>query len=250
MTTQPHHDAASIITDAQHVLAQARQDKNDAEFKKRLSARELERFAQQIEKLAAGEGARTAALQAQVSAGVHAAEARAAIVDMASTVREDAEIQFPGDAPLLHAFGVGLRVSPSSTSQVEELAETLLAAASQHAKEATKVGLDKHGVTLLEHLRDALSAAESAHAQAAIGRHRDSAATRSLLHSVMAEASHVRLIGRRAFRSDPAHADAYASTLPRHTVQHREHDAPAPAAPPAPPAPPAPAAPPAAPSGA
>lgn len=221
MSTSRHHDTASIALDARRVYEAAKEDARDKEFQKRLAPHELEQFAKDIDALEAGDAARTSKLTAKVAAGVHVAEARAAIMHVASDVRDDVKIAFPSDAALQHAFGVGMHASPGSTTEVKALALALLEAAHDHPADAKKVGLDSHGVHDLEHLVHALEGADHAHVQAATNRHATTTATDSVAQAVIREAAHLRLIARRVYKHDDAKLARYKSTLPRHEVKHR-----------------------------
>lgn len=221
MSTKPTNDVASIALDARRVLEAAREDAHDAEFRKRIGRHELDAFAQDLDALEAGDGARTTRLHAKVAAGAHVAEARASILHVASDVRDDVKLSFPEDAALQHAFGVGLSASASSTAEMRHLGHTLLDAASAHPEAAAKVGLDAHGVRDLEQLLEALDGADHAHVLATTARHDNSTATDSLAHKVAHEAAHLRLVARRVFKRDPSKLDRYKCTLPRRAVVHR-----------------------------
>jgi hypothetical protein len=226
------HDAQSIATDAQRVLAAAQADLSDKRFAKYVKKHELDVFAANIAGLTAGEGARSIKLHAQVAAGVHAAEVRAPIVRLLSDVREEAKLRFPKDVALQHAFGVGTKVNEASTSSVTHAAHQLLAAHEAHPKEAATVGVDAKVVHHLEDVLHALDGADLAHVQAASDRHDASTTTDSLAHLVTSETAHLRLVAHHVFKDDAAKLDRYARTLPRHEVKPRAKVAtPPPAAP-------------------
>jgi hypothetical protein len=232
MSTRPKNDPASIALDARRVLELAREDSKNKQFAARVSKHELDALDAKIEALESGSGARTARLHAQVAAGVQAAEARAAIVDVLQDVRDDAKISFPSDHALQHAFGVGAHPASGSTSSVLHAAHQILAAVEAHPKEAARIGLDGKGVHHLEELVHALEGSDFAHAKAQNARHDNATSTDALAHYVAAAVAHVRLIARRVFRDDQAHLDRYASALPRHAVVPRAEKA----TPPSPPA--------------
>jgi hypothetical protein len=221
MTTKPNHDAGAVAEDARNVLSAIRGDLHEKEIAKRLTKHELDGFEQDIAALEAGLGARSTRLHAQVEAGVHVAEARAGILHLGKAIREDIAIAFPTNPALQHAFGVGAHVSPDSTASVKTFALSLLSSAHAHHAEAAKVGLDTHAVHDLEHMIHALDGVHDAHVAAAMNRHDDATATDSLLHKVMHEAAHLRLVARRAFIDDETKRSHYASKLPRHAVEHR-----------------------------
>jgi hypothetical protein len=231
MSTRPKNDSASTALDARRVLVLAREDSKNKQFSARVSKHELDVLDTKIAALESGAGARTARLTAQVAAGVQAAEARAAIVDVLQDVRDDAKIAFPDDHVLQHAFGVGTHPSSGSTSSVSHAAHQILAAVVEHPKEAAKIGLDAKGVHHLEELVHALEGSDVAHAKAQNARHDNTTATDALTHDVAASVAHIRLIARRVFRDDQAHLDRYATTLPRHAVVPRAEKATPPATP-------------------
>ena len=232
MTTKPHDDVASIAIDARRVHDAAANQKNK-EFEQRLQKHELAKFLADITALEGGDGARTTTLHAKVAAGVHVAEIRAGIFEVARNAREDAVLAFPKDHAMQHAFGVGVHASPSSTREIRELAEALLAAAAAHPKEAAKVGLDHHGVHDLETKLHALDGADLAHVHAATSRHTNSTHVDSLAHAVSAEAARIRRIAHRVFRDQPDALAPFARTLPRHAIAPRTHVTAPPVAPPA-----------------
>lgn len=222
MSTRPKNDPANIAKDARQVLHAAQEDAHHKEFSARVSKHELNAFAHDIEALESGNAARTTRLHAKVAAGVHVAEVRANILHVASDVRDDVKIHFPGEDALAHQFGVGFQESGGSTTEVRELAHTLIDAAHARPDVAKKVGLDAHGIHDLEHMIAAIDAAEHAHVLATTRRHDASTATDSLAHKVQHEAAHLRLIARRVFKTDASKLDRYKSTLPRHEVTPRK----------------------------
>lgn len=227
MTTKPHHDHASIATDAAHVVAQARRD--EKALAKYLGKHELDELASNIERLRADEGGQSAKLHAQVSAGVHAAEARAPIVAMLRDVRDDAVLLLTDDAHK-RAFGFGRKVNAASSEDVRSAAHEVLAAAEAHPKEAAAIHLDHKALHHLEDMLHALDGADAAHVESMHERHAGTASFDSLAHKVSAEVAHVRRIAQRVFRGDESKLAAYASTLPRHKVKPRQpKPAPAPA---------------------
>ncbi|HEY1955997.1 MAG TPA: hypothetical protein VGH28_10290 [Polyangiaceae bacterium] len=221
MSTKPTHSTLAIAEDARHVLAAAKEDAHDAQFKKRVGSHELSQFEADIAALEAGETARTTRLHAKVAAGAHVADARAQAHDVIEGVREDARIAFDGKGEIQKAFGVGMRVSYDSTPQVKEALRVLIDGAHEHAAEAKAVGLDTHGLHDVEHMIHALEGLDAAHVLTATARHANSTATDSLAHKVEHEAAHLRLIARRAFKKDEAKLARYRSTLPRHEVKPR-----------------------------
>ena len=224
MSTKPTHDTESIVLDGRriHDAALAAAKTNHA-FSRRLQPHELAAFDANLRALEAGAGARTATLADKVAAGVHVAEARASVMSFARDVAEDAHIEFPNDATLQHAFGVGLSTSPASTSEVRDRGDSLLAAAAAHPKEAAKLGLDHHGVHDLEAMLHALEGADLAHVHAATKRHTLTTHTDSLAHVVSSETARLRRIARRVLKSDADALAAFAHTLPRHAITPRTH---------------------------
>ena len=221
MTTKPTHNAQSIATDARRVLAVAQDDASDKAFAKYLTKHELDGFASNIAALEAGTGARSVALHTQVEAGVHAAKARAPLVQRLFDAREDAKLRFPGNVPLQHAFGVGAKIHAISTPSVSLGAHQLLAAIEAHPKEAATIGLDAKAVHVLEDMLHALEGADEAHVQATNDRHDSTTSTESLMHLVASETAHLRSIAHRVFHDDPAKLARYDRTLPRHAVTPR-----------------------------
>src|SRR5690349_4130270 len=104
MPTEPRNDARSIAADARRVLDLAREDLANADFKARISKHELDAFEVMIAQLEAGDGARSSTLHSKVAAGVHVAEARAALFSFLADVRDDAKLHF-ADKNLQRAFG-------------------------------------------------------------------------------------------------------------------------------------------------
>ncbi|HEY1960247.1 MAG TPA: hypothetical protein VGH28_31775 [Polyangiaceae bacterium] len=223
MTTKPHDDVASIALDARRVHDAAVVHQKNKEFSKRLAPHELAKMLADIVALEHGDGARTTTLHERVAAGVHVAEIRAGVLGVARDVKEDAVLAFPKDAAMQHAFGVGVHASPSSTREIRELAESLLAAAAAHPKEGAKIGLDYHGVHDLETMVHALDGADLAHVHAATSRHTNATHVDSLAHVVSAEASRIRRIAHRVLRDEPDALAAFARTLPRHAIAPRTH---------------------------
>ena len=221
MSTKPKHDTSSIIQDAEHVLAAAKEDEAQKEFRARITKHDLDLFEANLDALKSALGGRSHAALMRVKAGVHAAEARAALVDRLHDVRDDAKLAFPDDVELQHAFGAGAMLRGDSTREVEDLAHAILAAAHANPEAAKKLHLDGHGIHVLEDLLHALEGAELAHVRAASNRHEASTTADSLAHLVAATAAHVRLAARRVFRHDEAKLARYAPTLPRHEVKPR-----------------------------
>jgi len=226
---RPHFTTATIVLEGNRIALAVEKDLPD--FKTRLASHELEAFKANVGLLAAGEGARTELLAFKVESGVHVAEARARIMHFATNVALDAHIVYKDEPAKQKEFGVGVHTSGGSTTEVRARAELLLAAAAKHPKDAAKVGLDHHGVHSLEELVHALDGADAAHVAATSQRHTETTHTDSLLHAVLAEIAHLRLIARRVFRDDPAKLEAYHSKLPRHEVIHRVVPKPPPPAP-------------------
>jgi hypothetical protein len=226
MTTKPSSDIRSICLDARRILDAAREDLSNDEFKRRITATELDELAANVTSLEAGEGLRSTTLHTKVSAGVHAAKARAAILHLLADVRDDAKILFRDNEGMRHLFGVGAMISGASTREVRHIADTLLAAAASHPDEAAKVGLDANGVHALEDMVHALDGADLAHVHATTARHGNTVHVDSLAHAVSSEVAHLRLIARRVFRRDETRLGRYARTLPRHAVTPRAPVAP------------------------
>jgi hypothetical protein len=145
---------------------------------------------------------------------------RAAILATAHDVRERAKIHFPSDVALQHAFTVGVSAASGSSIEVLGLADKLLAAAKNHAHESPKVGLDAHGVHLLEQQREGLFGTHQAHLEAESERHTQTTLTDSLQHLVTVETAHLRRIGRLVDKDDAAKLEEWRSKLRRHTVIH------------------------------
>ncbi|MFI5301226.1 MAG: hypothetical protein ACHREM_24340 [Polyangiales bacterium] len=230
MTTKPHSDIRSIAVDARRILDAARADLANASFKKYVSKSELDGFEANIVGLESGDGARTARLHSQVEAGVHAAQARAAVITLLSNIRDDVKIHFPDDHVLHRAFGVGARCSGASTAEVRHLADVIVESVHEHPKAAGAVGLDIKGLHKFEDLIHALDGADLAHVHAVTSRHQATTGTDSLAHLVSAEVAHLRLVARRVFRADEEKLARYDRTLPRHAVVPRSKAA-APSAP-------------------
>ena len=221
MPTRPKNDPTSIATDGRHVHQLSNEDAADPNFKKRISAHERTVFGANIDLLAQSDADSKIFLHAQVEAGVHVAHARSRVVAMLKDIRDDAKLGLTDNAEIQHAFGLGANLHPTSTPQVRHLATEALRAAHKHPDAAAKVGLDTHGIHLLEDLIHALDGAELAHAHAISERHSNTVHLDSLAHLVSAEAAHIRLAARRVFREDPVRLARYDRTLPRHAVEHR-----------------------------
>ncbi len=232
MPTKPKHDYRSIAVDARHIHDAALEDLRDPQFKKRVSKHDCDTLSTSINALELAEGGTSSTLHVQVEAGVHAAQARAAVISFLRDVRDDARLAFPGNEALLHAFGVGANPQTSSTASTRHAADALLAAAHAHPTEAAKVGLDKAGVRQLEDVVHALDGADLAHVHTQTARHENSAHTDSLAHAVSAQVAHIRVAARRVFRDDATRLARYETTLPRHEVIPRHPKVtPVPAAP-------------------
>jgi hypothetical protein len=233
MTTRPKHDVASIATDASRVHDVALDDLDQKAFAARIDKHELAVLAANIAKLKLGAAAQTTKLTAQVAAGAHTAQIRAALAEVCRDVRDTAQLDLAAEddaaRSLQHAFGLGVTLNETSTSSVEHFGHLLLAAAQQHPTAAHRVHLDKQGMHHLSDLLHALEGADTAHVKTQAQRHTATTALDSLAHLVSAEAAHIRFVAKRVFRTDPDRLTRYASTLPRHQVQHRTRLAPEPA---------------------
>ncbi|HEY1954708.1 MAG TPA: hypothetical protein VGH28_03835 [Polyangiaceae bacterium] len=230
MTTKPHHDALSIAQDATRVHDAAVKDLHDKTFGEHVSKSELQTFAANIALLQGGVGERVGHLSGQVAAGVHTAQARAAIGQLCRLVHAAAELAFENDHDKRKEFGLGLTLDESSTASMELYAHTLLAGAKKYPKDAAKAHLDAKGVRHLEDMLHALEGADIAHTNLKTGRHDASVALDSLAHVVSAEAARIRFVAKHAFVGDEKRLEPYANTLPRHEIAHRTRMAPPPTA--------------------
>jgi hypothetical protein len=90
MGSRPHHDTASILLDARHLLGIARAACNDAKFAERIDQAELDAYEAEINQLAKGSGQTRNAFHNKVAAGVNVAKARAVVFGIIGDVRKDA----------------------------------------------------------------------------------------------------------------------------------------------------------------